>query len=399
MRKRLTAAFLLMTLAVVGIFALVRLFTLEGLVRAQESENLDRQAALIGALVSQRKASDQPIDEAYLELLVDKEQQVEVTLDGQSYVAGSLGDSPPESGDLVAHASDGEIVVTMRESGAVVAHRVRSNTPPLAVTALVLIMLAGAAGYRLSGAMARPFQELADAAAALGRGRFDLALPTYSVPEAEGIARALRGSAHQIEASMKRDRTFVQHASHVLRTPLTGLRLELDDLAQRTDVSADVREAAERCVAKVERLDTEIDGLIMMAREAGTAPGAEVTLEHLARQIAQQWTDSLAEHGRDLRATVDGEITLSVTPGPGEQLLDHALADVVARGSGRATQAFEGTTDQHRLRVKGGGTQGGGPGGGPGSPLADRDLVEGLGGQISGDALSPEGLQILLPRR
>ncbi len=391
MRRRLTAAFLLVTLFVVCVFALVRWFTLGELIRAQEGEHLQRDASLIAELISQRAEDGQPVDAAYLEMIISPKQELEVSYDGLALVVGSTGHDTPRPADLVARAERGETQVTLRQSDDVVSDLVRSSTPKLALTAGILILLAGVVGYWLAGHLARPFRELARAGQALGRGRFDLVLPPYSVPEAEAIAGALRVSAGQVEASLQRDQTFVHQASHALRTPLTGLRLELDDLAARDDVPVDVGEAARRCLTKVERLDSEIDGLMGLARES--VPRVETTLEELARTLAQHWTDALAERGRGLRATVDGDLQLMLTPGPVEQLLDRVLADVVSRGAGRVSLGFEGEPDQLRVRVQCGS---------PAKPIPARepsaatDLVNRWGGRLDGDAVSDEGLEIIL---
>ncbi|HRD61866.1 MAG TPA: hypothetical protein PL137_13235, partial [Nocardioides sp.] len=84
----------------------------------------------------------------------------------------------------------------------------------------------------------QPFRQLAVAAGQLGRGRFDLDLPRTRIPEARAIRDALLTSAGQLQERLTSEQAFAEHASHVLRTPLTGLRLELEDLAGRPDVPA-----------------------------------------------------------------------------------------------------------------------------------------------------------------
>ncbi|WP_442940108.1 histidine kinase dimerization/phospho-acceptor domain-containing protein [Nocardioides sp. B-3] len=48
----------------------------------------------------------------------------------------------------------------------------------------------------------------------------------------------------------------------MLRTPLTGLRLELEELSERPDLNDDVRRSAARSPADAERLETTVSQLL-----------------------------------------------------------------------------------------------------------------------------------------
>ena len=110
--------------------------------------------------------------------------------------------------------------------------------------------------------LSRPFRDLAESAAALGRGRFDIEAPRSRIPEVVSISDSLRASSLRLQKSLRRDRDFFHHASHVLRTPLTGMRLELEELTLRGDLDADVRRTTARCLSDVERLDCTIAELL-----------------------------------------------------------------------------------------------------------------------------------------
>ena len=256
----------------------------------------------------------------------------------------------------------------------------------------LVALLAGLVGWWLAVRLSQPFSRLADAAAALGRGRFDLVLPETRVPEARAIARALRASAAQLEARLAREHDFAEHASHVLRTPLTGLRLELEDLAGRDDVPADVQETARRCVGRVDAVNASAGDLVALSRSSSLVEGAETTVEDLARHVAQDWSDQLAGR-RTVSAAVEGDLSLRLTPGPIEQLLDLVLADV-RQGRGPARLVFVGEGGHVRVRLPPGTVPGPGRRDGVGAAAV---LAGSQGGRVT-DADNGE-VELLLPRR
>jgi signal transduction histidine kinase len=199
-------------------------------------------------------------------------------------------------------------------------------------------------------------------------------------------------SAAQLEARLAREREFAEHASHVLRTPLTGLRLELEDLTLRDDVPADVREAARRCIERVDAVNASAGELVALTRSAALVEGAETTVADLARQVAQQWSDQLGGR-RQVTAVVEGDLSLRLTPGPMEQLLDLVLADV-RRGSGPARLVFIGEAGHVRVRLA--------PGTMPGEGRRDGvDAAAVLAGSQGGRVTGSDGgeVEVLLPRR
>jgi signal transduction histidine kinase len=300
-----------------------------------------------------------------------------------------------DAGDDALTASHGSgATVTLSEGfeGPVAAYAL--DPWSLLMLGLLVALLAGLAGWWLATRLAAPFQKLAGAAAALGRGRFDLALPETRIPEAQAIGEALRVSAAQLESRISRERDLAQRASHMLRTPLTSLRLELEELAVRDDVPADVRETARRCIERVDSANLSAGEVVALTRSGTLVEGAETSLEDLAHQVAQDWTDRLSGR-RTVSAAVEGELSLLLTPGPLEQLLDLVLTDV-KRGRGPARLVFVGEDSLVRVRLPAGTVP-------TGTAMrtgldAATVLAESQGGRV-GAHDSDGDVEILLPRR
>ncbi|MFC4785385.1 histidine kinase dimerization/phospho-acceptor domain-containing protein [Nocardioides sp. MAHUQ-72] len=403
MRNRLTVSFIVLSILLLLGAGVVRAFVLRDLIREQESAHLQQQSVLVSRVLEARQTSGGTIDRDFLSSLVAPDGRLEyVPAYGRSVVVqGERYDgSDGTDGDLAASTTLDQGTVTIRQSAEVVRDVLGRDLGSVLVLFLMIAVVAGAIGYVVSRVVSAPFQQLAAAAAALGRGRFDVDVPRTRIPEARAIGQALRTSAAQLEDRLRRERDFAEHASHVLRTPLTGLRLELEELSLRDDVPDDVRASAVRGLAGVDEMNAVAGELVELSRSGSLVAGAEMPLVDLATQLAQRWADRLAARDRVLTASADGDLSLTYTPGPVEHVLDLVLTDVVRRGTGAVRIVFWGLEGGHlRVKVCSEGRVAD-PEAGAAGPRRDqaRAVVEALGGRLSGDDPAA-GLEVLLPRR
>ncbi len=397
MRERLTLAFVCLALVIAGVVGTARATALGDVVRVAQLDRLTSTAKVIASLVEDLESNDVAVTSEQLatfvpkrtELTLERPESEILTLSGVGFDP-DVGDDAPRVRETV-----GSTTVALVQDEEVVLDQTLRQERQLLALMLVAVILASLLGFVLASALARPFQELARSAAALGRGRYDIEPPTSRIREVASIAASLKAGATQLQDSMRRDREFVLHTSHVLRTPLTGMRLELEELSLRSDLDDEVRRTLTRCLADVQRLDKTVGDLLDLARGRQVVAGAEVTLVMLGSQVAQRWRDRLPE-SREVRAFVDGGPDVTVTPGPIEQLLDSVLLDVSVSDSGPVTLRFAGLEEHIRVLIQTG-TGDTGAGAWTDSQSARRH-VEVLGGRCSGDAAKGE-LEILLPRR
>ncbi len=398
MRPRLTASFVVLSVVLLLGALWLRAYNEHAVLRTHESRELRGEAITLALLIDHRDQLGKPVDRAFLTGLVDGPERLEyddgdgdpVVVEGKAYEADS------DSIETTVDVGDGSLTLT--QSGGVIQELADDNRSSLGFLVLLAVLLAAMVGYVMARLLSRPFRKLAGAAGQLGRGRFDLDLPRTRIPEARAISQALLTSAGQLQERLASEQTFAEHASHVLRTPLTGLRLELEDLAQRDDLPADVRESAARSLGRIETMDAMAGELVALARQGALVAGAEIPLRDLATQCAQTWADALAEQDRPLTAAVEGSIETTYTPGPVEHILDLLLADVLKRGQGAVRMVFDADAEGHlsielscaEVRQVSG-------------PLVDipitqaRAVVTALGGRLTGE--TPAHLSILLPRR
>ncbi|GAB7005426.1 hypothetical protein JCM18899A_28990 [Nocardioides sp. AN3] len=407
MRGRLTVAFVLLGIVLCALAFVVRSVTLESALSRDENKEVHESATMIAAAVQARQDADEPVDQSFLASVVGEDKRAvlhwDSLVDPDIVAEGRLftgtGD-PSRSDDLWARAELPGGYVEVSQSEAVADRILFGHRRGIAVFFLLLGLIAGVFGYLCARALARPFRRLADAAGALGRGRFDLDLPRTRVPEVREIADALRTSAAQLQSRLEQEHAFAEQASHLLRTPLTSLRLELEDLALDEELAADVRGTVERCVQRIDDLDSVTSELVGLARRPGPR-GVEVPLRELATTCAQRWSDELAHHDRTLTAAVEGDLTTTYTAGPLEHIHELLLVDVLHRSRGAVRLVYEATDGgalKLRIRAAAGPRRRAGAKT-PGSTyVRARAVVTALGGRLEGE-YHERGLDIVLPRR
>ena len=140
----------------------------------------------------------------------------------------------------------------------------------------------------------------------------------------------------KLDALLRSQEQFVADASHQLRTPLTALRLRLENAAQDDD--HDRRDELEAALDEVERLGALVDGLLTLAR-ADRAVSAPVDLDVAAAvdERVEAWAALADEQNVQLAARADGRPHARVTAGRIEQVLDNLLANALEAAPARST--------------------------------------------------------------
>lgn len=401
MRERLTGAFVAVTVTLLLAVLLARSYTTDGRLRAEMSDAIQERAEIVAAVIEVHLAEGRPVTEAVLAELVEPDQRIELEQVGAPEVVAE-GDEFAEGNDGhdfvgVAGIPDADASLRLLQSDEGIDDLVGDERGSIALVLLLAAIVAAMVGYLMSRLLAAPFLKLAVAASQLGRGRFDLDLPRTRIPEARAIASALKTSAGQLQERLAGEEAFAQHASHVLRTPMTGLRLDLEDLSMREDLPEDVRATAAHAVVRIDAMDEVAGELVALSRSHSVVAGAELPLRDLATECAQAWADALGPYDRSLTAAIEGDLDATYTPGPIEYVLDILLADVIRRGRGAVRIVFEADEDGH-LHIAVSCADEARADGDDRAVAKARAVVTALGGRIEGTHPG-EGVTILLPQR
>lgn len=393
MRTRLTAGFAVILLVVVGAFLVARSVSTEDALREDLRDRLSEEARLLGIAVGVRisgTASTPTVAE--LASYAGEQREVQVTLPGGAVL--STEDVDAIEGEVLRGAARvGEVAVVVSAPAALAEEEAAQLAPGRYLLAGVLALLGiGAAGLLVQREVA-PLAAAARAARALQRGRLSLRLPRDGSPEVRDLSRALAGAAQQRSDLLRRDRDLALRASHEVRTPLTVMRLRLEELQLRDDLPADARDDVAHCAATVVDLDRAVAAVLAEVRTPPVVDGGQVSLADVVGAAAATWSDALGLGGAEVEVRVVGDLSATVTAGPLEQLLDDLLQAVQPVRTGRVVLEVHGG-EHVRVVVAA-------P---PGSSLDARALdrarsvVEVLGGRCTGSP-TDDGLTAVVPRR
>ena len=155
---------------------------------------------------------------------------------------------------------------------------------------------------------------------------------TAASPRSTRSAAALAVTADRLDQLVSRERAFSADASHQLRTPLAGLRLQLETALAES--GNDPTPPFEHALVQVDRLDATIDDLLALRRDAEPR---RVSLEVAAvlDGVDARWRGALAEHGRPLRVRADEHLPpVTVSAAAVRQILDVLVANALEHGAG-----------------------------------------------------------------
>ncbi len=265
---------------------------------------------------------------------------------------------------------------------------------------LIVLALGLAAGAVIAGQVSRPTRRLEEVARRVEKGDLTARAEVEGSSEQRSLAASFNEMTGRIDRLLAAQRDFVADASHQLRTPLTALRLRLEE-ARALERSEEVAAELDAAIVEVDRLAHTVGELLVLSGSGERrAAGCAVELDDLVAAAAERWRATAVERGIDLvsrhegggsvwAARADAERALDVLVenalhySPGGSAVELASArgriEVRDRGPGLANNEHEAVFERfHRGRAGVAGP----PGSGLGLAIA-RELARDWGGEVT----------------
>jgi signal transduction histidine kinase len=191
--------------------------------------------------------------------------------------------------------------VRITQSVEAVNKAVKTSILDIAALAGVVLLLGIVAGALIAQQIARPIRRLDSAARRVAEGNLDTTVAVQGSTEQRSLARAFNEMTQRIKRLLRVQQDFVADASHQLRTPLTGLRLRLENLAERSRGDAPTERELGAAMGEIDRLSLIVDELLILSR-AGEheLPGERLDLREAARRTVERWRANAADRGMKL---------------------------------------------------------------------------------------------------
>ncbi len=223
----------------------------------------------------------------------------------------------------------------------VVTRAIRSDWRNLGLYGVLMLFIAFVLGLILSNSLTRPLRRISAAVDDIGGGQLEVRAPVDDgPPELRRLAEAINSTSTRLINLLGAQKTFVEDASHQLRTPLTALQLHLENLQH---AGPKVKPQDFHAISsELARLNNLVESLLALARNESRSPILEIVdVTAVARERADYWKPYAEEHGLSLEAPSAIPASALVISGVLEQILDNLLEN-----------AFDATARNGHIRIE-----------------------------------------------
>ena len=212
-------------------------------------------------------------------------------------------------------------------------------------------------------------------------------LPSEVIPFVQAINRLL-GRTNEL---INQQRRFIADAAHELRSPLTVLSVQAQNLRQANSLEA-MRERIAPLVSGIDRARQLTEQLLSLARtQAADGTVSVVDVSALARELIAQCLPAAEAKGIDLGLEESGRLSLWAAPGALRLILGNVLENAIkyTQPGGEVTLRLVNETEMAIIEVVDNG---------PGIPPAERERVFDAFYRMSGATSTGSGLGLAIVR-
>jgi signal transduction histidine kinase len=176
----------------------------------------------------------------------------------------------------------------------------------------------------------RPLKRFERTARAVADGDLQARAPVEGSSEQQDLARTFNEMTDRLAGSLEAQSRFVADASHQLRTPLTGLRLRLEEARAKGSDDA-VNEQIDRGIDEADRLARTVEELLVLSQTGERDARAEpIDLTELLRGAEQRWAPIAEAGGHRLTADGAGADLVQASRGDLDRVLDALIENAIA---------------------------------------------------------------------
>ena len=221
--------------------------------------------------------------------------------------------------------------VRVTQSVAAVGHATREAILHLALLGGVVLLLGMIAAALIARDTSRPIGRLEQAARRVEEGDLDATSPVEGSSEQRSLARSFNRMTARLSRLLKGQQDFVADASHQLRTPLTGIRLHLEELREEAGDGGTKAAELDAGLEEVDRLSRIVDELLLLSRSGEhELPAGQIDLGEAAQGAYERWGKAAAERGVELACEARSDVgSVQVAPADFDRALDSLIENAI----------------------------------------------------------------------
>lgn len=245
-------------------------------------------------------------------------------------------------------------VVRFSNPKSVVDKEIQGHVMGIAAAGVITLLAAALVAIPLALTIARPISRLKTSTESLADGDFSVhADDTKGPPEVRELSRSFNAMAGRIGLMLESQQHFSGAVSHQLRTPLTALRLRLDQAQEAVgDTTSPVAMALEASRIETDRLQEMIEQLLTLSRlEGGSSVTATVNAAGIVRSRVAVWESLAAEQNITLVVTgIDTALCVALE-GALEQIVDNYIDNALTAAPDNSSIIVEVHRAQRHIQV------------------------------------------------
>jgi len=269
---------------------------------------------------------------------------------GTTQISGVIARTPTEGPQYyvamrlspLAHSTKlvAPVVLVVTYPVTIVTRAIRSDWRNLGLYGALMLVIAFVLGLLFSNSLTRPLRRISVSVEQIGGGQLDVRAPVDDgPPELRRLAETINSTSTRLINLLEAQRTFVEDASHQLRTPLTALQLHVENLQHGGHVPRP--DEFNAVISELGRMNNLVESLLVLARNESRSPILEVVdLATLASERVEYWKPFAEEHDLSLVAVTPNQAPVLAITGVLEQILDNLMEN-----------AFDATPTHGQIRV------------------------------------------------
>lgn len=216
---------------------------------------------------------------------------------------------------------------------------------------IVLIVIATAGGVRR---MARPMDNLIDAARRIESGDYSAQVPEWGSPDIRSVARAFNSMSARLKTMDEQRRSFLADVTHELRTPLSVIRGQAEAISDGVyppDAShlAPILDAT----ATLDRLVEDLRTLVLTDAGSLDLHRGPTDIAGLAKDTVESFRAQAEAKGIALKTDLPDVPTIEVDPSRIRQVIGNLLSNAIRHtpSGGSVKTSVSGSADHVTITV------------------------------------------------